>query len=165
MNDMFKDTYVFEQNRENRSLYNTFCAAKQPLDSKSVLDLLSVGEIGQERMEKFVALYILTGCDYVSSFYRCSKKAFLETLIENVVFIYPDGNLLKTIYGEFQCIREEAWIRLVTAVYYTKFKKFFRHKSVGETFSLITNHSDSPEAQRMLSAVQYTPASNTALVA
>ena len=49
-------------------------------------------------------------------------------------FVCPDGHLLKMISGEFQCIKEEAWIRLVTAVYYSKFKKFFRSKSINHTF-------------------------------
>ena len=38
-----------------------------------------------------VARYILTGCDYVSSFYRCTKTKFLETFINDLHFVYPDG--------------------------------------------------------------------------
>lgn len=110
-----------------------------------------------------VALYILTGCDYVSAFYRCSKTCFLETLIQDAHFICPDGNLLRMINNEFQHINEQSWVRLVTAVYYSKFKKFFRSRSINESFSLISSHSDSPEAKRMLAAVQYTPSSRTSL--
>ena len=29
-----------------------------------------------------VTLYVLTGCDYVSSFYRCSKTLFMESLLK-----------------------------------------------------------------------------------
>ena len=36
-----------------------------------------------------VALYVLTGCDYVSSFYRCSITLFLETLLQDTSFICP----------------------------------------------------------------------------
>ena len=36
-----------------------------------------------------LSLYILTGCDYVSSFYRCTKTKFLETLLDNIGFICP----------------------------------------------------------------------------
>ena len=57
-----------------------------------------------------VALYILTGCDYVSSFYMCTKTKFLETLIENLSFICPTGGLLKMISNEFQYINEESWL-------------------------------------------------------
>ena len=69
-----------------------------------------------------VVVYVLTGCDYVSSF---SKALFLETLLQDTSFICPDGQLLKMVHNEFQCINEQAWIRLVTAVYFAKFKNFF----------------------------------------
>ncbi len=106
-----------------------------------------------------VALYVLTGCDYVSSFYRNTKTTFLVALIEYADFICPDGHFLNMINNEFQHIRESSWIKLVTAVYYSKFKKFFRSKSVGYTYDLLTNHLDSPEIQRMLSSLHYTPCS------
>ena len=104
-----------------------------------------------------VALYILTGCDYISSFYMCTKTKFLETLIENLSFICPTGGLLKMISNEFQYINEESWLRLVTAVYYTKNKAFFRSKPIIQTYDTICNHPDSPESQRMLSALNYSP--------
>ena len=55
-----------------------------------------------------VALYILSGCDYVSSFYRCTKTNFLETLIRDGAFICPDGHFLKMIENEFQHIDQTA---------------------------------------------------------
>ena len=61
-----------------------------------------------------------------------------------------------TINGEFQYIKESAWLKLVTAVYYDKFKKFFRSKDVEHTYRLITKHQDSPEAKRMLSSLHFT---------
>ena len=39
-------------------------------------------------VSSIVALYILTGCDYVSSFYRCTKHNFLDTLLTNAAFIF-----------------------------------------------------------------------------
>ena len=45
-------------------------------------------------------------------------------------------------------IEEEGWVRLVTAVYYGKFSKFFRSKGIGQTYDLTTRHPHSPEAQR-----------------
>ena len=110
-----------------------------------------------------VAIYVLTGCDYVSSFYRCPKTTFLETLIQNAGFICPDGHLMKMINGEFQCVNERSWIRLVTAVYYSKFKQFFRHKPISYTNNLIISHPDSPEAKQMFSALHYTPSTGTDL--
>lgn len=66
-----------------------------------------------------VALYLLTGCDYISSFYMCTKIKFLEIFIQHQVFVCPSGCFLKIQY-----IHDQAWIRLVTVVYYTKFKSF-----------------------------------------
>ena len=34
-----------------------------------------------------VALYVLTGCDYVSSFYRVTKKQFLNVLFEHASYL------------------------------------------------------------------------------
>ena len=111
-----------------------------------------------------VALYILTGCDYLSSFYMCTKTKFLESLIQNLSFICPNGNgLLKMIGSEFQYINEDAWVRLVSAVYYTKHKAFFRSKPITHTYDIIHNHPDSPESQRMLSALNFTPSSRSQL--
>ena len=111
-----------------------------------------------------VALYILTGCDYVSSFYRCTKTKFLETFINNLQFVCPDGHFLKMNMGEFQYIHEHAWIRLVTAVYFYKYKTFFRSKPPSYVYSLITDHPDSVEAQRMLSAINFSSTLHTPLL-
>ena len=91
----------------------------------------------------------------------CTK--FLESLIQNLAFICPNGNLLKMIGGEFQYINEDAWVRLVSAVYYTKHKAFFRSKSITHTYDIIHNHPDSPESQRMFSALNFTPSSRSQL--
>ena len=104
-----------------------------------------------------VALYVLTGCDYVSSLYRCAKTKFLETLLDNIAFVFAEGPLLKMERGEFQHINEKSWIRLVTAVYYHEYKTFFRNKPITHTYSMICDHPASPEAQRMLSAISYSP--------
>ena len=98
-----------------------------------------------------VALYVLTGCDYVSSFYHCTKTKFLETLLDNIGFICPDGHFLKMEMGEFQYISETSWIRLVTAVYFSKHKTFFRSKPISHVYS-ICKHPDSEEAQRLLNS-------------
>ena len=65
------------------------------------------------------------------------------------------------IHNEFQCINEQAWIRLITAVYFAKFKKFFHSKSVAKIFDLIMNHPDSSEVKRMVSALNYASPSST----
>ena len=150
------DKQVFVQ-RGNTESYIDMRAAAQLVCQHPKLSALSYPALS------IVALYILTGCDYVSSFYRCTKTAFLETLLQDSTFICPDGNLLKMIEGEFQCINEEAWVRLATAVYYNKYKQFFRQRPIGYTSNLIAHHMDSPEAQRMLTALNYTPTSSSQL--
>ena len=62
----------------------------------------------------------------------------------------------------FQCIDEQAWVRLVTAVYYNKFKPFFRSKPISHTYGIICNHPDFAEAVRMLSSLNYSPDLNKA---
>ena len=109
-----------------------------------------------------VAIYLLTGCDYVSSFYMCTKTKFLEAFIQHQAFVCPMGCFLKLQGGEFQYIDEQAWVRLVTAVYYTKFKSFFRSKLISHTYGIICNHPDSAEAVRMLSCLNYSPDLNKA---
>ena len=42
-------------------------------------------------------------------------------------------------------------------MYYSKFKTFFRSKPISYTYDIICKHSDSAEARRMLSSVNYTP--------
>ena len=84
----------------------------------------------------------------------CTKTKFVETFIDNKAFICPNGRLLKVEGDELQHIDEHAWIRLITAVYYSKFKTFFRSKPISYTYDIIYKHS---EARRMLSSVNYTP--------
>ena len=108
-----------------------------------------------------VALYTLTRCDYVSSFYRCTKTKFLETFINDLQFVCPKGQFLRMEMGEFQYIHEHAWIRLVTAVYFYKYKSFFRSKSVSYVYSLICNHPNSEEAKRILSAINFSTTLHT----
>ena len=110
-----------------------------------------------------VALYVLTGCDYVSSFYRCTKTKLLETFISDLDFVCPDGHFLRMERGKFQHINVQAWIRLVTAVYFSKHKPFFRQKTISHIYSLICDHPDS-EAQRMLLAINYSSKLQTPLL-
>ena len=55
-------------------------------------------------------------------------------------FISPDGHFLRMITGELKQVDSNAWIRLVTAVYYSK----FRSKGIAYTYNLICSHTDSP---------------------
>ena len=109
-----------------------------------------------------VAIYLLTGCDYVSTFYMCTKTKFLEAFIQHQAFVCPNGCFLKLQSGEFQYTDEHAWVQLVTAVYCTKFKPFYRSKPISHTYGIICNHPDSAEAVGMLSCLHYSPDLNKA---
>ena len=41
-----------------------------------------------------VALYVLTGCDYVSSFFKQTKQKVIESFISNVKYILNDEALV-----------------------------------------------------------------------
>ena len=64
INAMLKDVqhlfeHVGDDEEPPRPLCNMLRPAKHPLDSKSVMELLSISEIGKERMTRFVVEYIL----------------------------------------------------------------------------------------------------------
>lgn len=102
-----------------------------------------------------MALYVLTGCDYTSSFFLCTKSKFMDTFIDNISFICSGGSLAIVKDGVFRSINTDAWIRLTQAVYYSKYKKFFRSKSIELTHNLVYKHPDSKEAQRMFTALGF----------
>ena len=102
-----------------------------------------------------VALYVLSGCDYTSSFFGCTKQKFLETFMDNISFIctYPTVSLVDVADGAFIEIYESSWIRLITSVYFSKYSDFFRHKSVSDVHKLLTRFPDTEEAQQFLTWV------------
>ena len=103
-----------------------------------------------------VALYVLTGCDYLSSFYRCTKRNFLDTFLQNTEFVNENtGSLVSITDNKFDTVNNYAWIYLVTAIYFQKHKVFFRHKSVKDVHYNLTNFPDSPESQRMFRTLDY----------
>ena len=97
-----------------------------------------------------VALYVLTGCDYVSSFYRCTKANFVATLLQNIEFVFQQCRSLVTIEEDTRIkINIDPWMRLVTTVYYNKHKTFFRSKPIQTTYQNIIKFPDSSESQRI----------------
>ncbi len=56
---MLEDIHVFEHHEEESPLCNIISPAKNALDSKSVSDLLSISEIGRDRMVNFIPDYAL----------------------------------------------------------------------------------------------------------
>ena len=78
-------------------------------------------------------MYILTGGDYISSFFRTSKQAFLTAFIENIehicggdIFVQARSETLMGIEGYvLQKINLDVWIKLVCSVYLMKHKTLF----------------------------------------
>ncbi len=108
-------------------------------------------------VSSLVALYVLTGCDYLSSFYRCIKRNFLDAFLENTEFITKHvGSLVSIADDKFKAVNEQAWIRLVTAIYFIKHKVFFRRKPIKDVYNNLINFPDAPESQRMFRILGYT---------
>lgn len=80
----------------------------------------------------FVALYVLTGCDYVSSFFRVSKSTFLELFINNAVYIC--GEMVQFHNNSFDSIVEESCLRLFCLPY------LFKHASVMNDKNVVMIH-------------------------
>ena len=59
INEVLKDIHLFENHEEEIPLCNMVCPGKHPIDSKTVSDLLSINQIGRERMTTFVKEHIL----------------------------------------------------------------------------------------------------------
>ena len=104
--------------------------------STSVLEFVNINSlvsaiITHTELEKLVypassivALYVLTGCDCVSSFYRCTKALFLATLMENFQFVFQQCRSLVSVEDNLIKINVDPWMRLVTIVYYYKHRTF-----------------------------------------
>ena len=48
-------------------------------------------------LSSLVAIYVLTGCDYISSLFRTSKQTFIKTFIDNIIqHICPEAIFVET---------------------------------------------------------------------
>ena len=103
-----------------------------------------------------LALHVLSGCDYVSSFFGCTKMKFLDTFLENASFIFANTKSFIHLDDNSQVtINKDAWMRLITAIYFSKHKAFFRNKTIAQTYKLLVIFPDCEESQRLLSWTGY----------
>ena len=104
-----------------------------------------------------VAVYVLSGCDYTTSFFGCTKDRFLNTFMTNALYICAESSSNSLVVKEDGMveIQSDAWIRLITSVYFSKHSDFFRHKTVTDVYNLLTNHPDSEEGNQLLSWVNF----------
>ena len=102
------------------------------------------------------ALYVLSGCDYVSCFFGCTKKKFLDTFLENASFIFANTKSFIHLDDNSKVtINKDAWMRLITAIYFSKHKAFFRNKTITQTYKLLVNFPVCEESQQLLSWTGY----------
>ncbi len=92
----------------------------------------------------------------MSGFYGYTKKTFLDVLLNNIGHICttPDG-LVRLEDGKFNTLDTDCWIRLICAVYFSKQKTFFQHKSVGTVYDALTKFPDATQSKDFLSRVGY----------
>ena len=86
-----------------------------------------------------VSIYFLSGCDYVSSFFRTTKQTFVSTFVEYASYICKDGELvcMELVQGisgrqahTLANINETAWGKLVCSVYLLKHKTLFSSERI-----------------------------------
>ena len=88
-------------------------------------------------------VYILTGGDYISSFFRTSKQTFLTVFIENIEYICNGDTFVETqsetvmgIEGYvLHKINLDAWIKFVCSVYLMKHKTLFNSEPIASLYT------------------------------
>ena len=88
-------------------------------------------------------VYILTGGDYISSFFKTSKQTFLTVFIENIEHVCDGPTFIETqsktrmgIEGYvLHKINFDAWIRLVCSVYLMKHKTLFNSEPINSLYA------------------------------
>ena len=84
-------------------------------------------------------IYMLTGGDYISSFFKTSKQTFIKVFIENIghicdgeAFVNTQSATLMGMEGYvLQKINLDAWIKFICSVYLTKHKTLFNSEAIG----------------------------------
>ena len=93
-------------------------------------------------LNSLVALYVLSGCDYISSFFKTSKQAFLTPFSEHCLYICENGPIVEMKDVEDGCIindiSTDAWYRLVCSVYLVKHKTLFQSESIPSLHKSLT---------------------------
>ena len=90
-----------------------------------------------------VAVYILTGGDYISSFFDTSKQTFITVFIENIEHICDGGTFIETRSENVMGIEGyvlhklnlDAWIKLVCSVYLMKHKTLFNSEPITSLYA------------------------------
>lgn len=87
-------------------------------------------------LSSLAVIYILTGGDYISSFFKTSKQTFVTVFLDNIEHICNDSPLILTIDEQIMGIEgqkisqinTDTWIKLVCCVYLNKHKHYLMVK-------------------------------------
>ena len=113
-------------------------------------------------LNNLAALYILSGCDYISSFFKTSKQTFLNAFIDNWSYLCEDCSLVEMkVYESLGItglivtnINLETWNKLVCCVYLLKHKALFQSEQIPSLHkSLVVELS--PQKVRLLKCLAY----------
>ena len=82
----------------------------------------------QHPVAALVGLYVLSGCDYTSSFFQLPKERFLQCFLENAQYVcstlddFLEFELDSNGHALFKDINISAWLKLVCSVYLIRHK-------------------------------------------
>lgn len=109
------------------------------------------------------SIYILTGGDYISSFFKTSKQTFLKVFIENIEHICNSRVFVETIpvthmgmegYGVCK-IDVEAWTKFVCSVYLMKHKTLFNSEPIASLHTSLTANTLTDDKVQLLKWLAY----------
>ena len=102
-------------------------------------------------------IYMLTGGDYFSHFYKTSKLAFVRSFVNNFTHIVNDGGLINmSAEGCTICsINFDAWVNLVCTVYLLKHKTLFNSEPIASLRASLQAPQLSPQKQNLLKWLAY----------
>ena len=115
-------------------------------------------------LSNLAAIYILTGGDYISGFFRTSKQTFVTVFLDNIEHICNDNPLIltsdKQIMGiqgqQISQINTDTWIKLVCCIYLNKHKTLFNSEKVSSLYVSLQTQPIPDDKQQLLKWLAYT---------
>ena len=116
----------------------------------------------QYPINRLVALYVLSGSDYISSFFRTSKQVFINAFVDNCTYICNEGPFVEltnidTLGMTGSVIKDvsiTAWYKLVCCVYLLKHKALFHNESIRSLHKSVTVQLTT-EKKRLMKVLAY----------
>lgn len=121
-------------------------------------------------LTNLAAVYILTGGDYISGFFRTSKKTFTSVFIENLLYVCSGGFVDMQSHDAggnegyvLNKIVFEGWVKLVCSVYLYKHKTLFNSEPIPTLHASLTVSplpEDKVQIMKWLAYTQIAPVQN-----